>query len=343
MAAMNARPVVTSPPHEVEIAQAVFQVREMSPADEQALLLLHVRVFGPGASHAWYEWKYGQGGGLGMGVWHNGELIAHCGGLPRTLWRQGRRIGGIQIGDVLVAPEWRGILTRRGPFFQACSRFYAAHVGARSGHDIGFGFPNDRAMRLPLLLKIGWDGGPIHSLDWRVAASPEPLAGWAWRWTELDPAHPDFESVIGAAWQRMRAKASDLILGERTAPYVRWRYERRPGRTCSMFALRRPWSRDAVGVAVLDLSSADALWLDWIGEPGAIAVAHRAGLAEAARRGATRLSAWCSPAVVDCLQNSGFEHQNVTARLGIPRASELTEDEVAGMRWWFMGGDTDFL
>lgn len=340
---MNTRPLVTSPPQEVEIGRAVFQVREMSPADEDALLLLHVRVFGPGASHAWYQWKYGEGGGLGMGVWHEGELIAHCGGVPRPLWRQGRRITGIQIGDVLVAPEWRGMLTRRGPFYQACHRFYSTHVGARTGHDIGYGFPNDRAMRLPVLLKLGWEGGPIHSLDWRVAPAPAPPALWAWRWTELDPADPQFDTVINAAWERMRAKASDLILGERTASYVRWRFHRRPGRTSSMFALRRPWSRHPVGIAVLDLSSTNALWLDWIGEPGAMDIALRGCLAESARRSAPRLHAWCSPAVMGCLQNSGFEHQSVAASLGIARASELTQEEVTGMHWWFMGGDTDFL
>lgn len=340
---MNEHPLAAQPPHEVEIGQAVFQVRDMTAADEEALLGLHLRVFGPGASHAWYQWKYAEGRGLGIGVWHEGNLIAHCGGVPRTLWRHGRPVGGIQIGDVLVAPEWRGMVTRRGPFFQACGRFYAAHVGAENRHAIGYGFPNDRAMRLPVLLKLGWEGGPIRSLDWNVAPGAAPLAPWAWRWTELDAAHPQFDSVVNAAWERMRAKSSDLVLGERTAPYLRWRFEKRPGRTSSLFALRRPWSRDPVGVAVLDLSSAQALWLDWIGEPGAMGLAIRACLAEAARRGASRLQAWCSPAVVDCLQNSGFEQQSIVASLGIPRASDLTQDEVTGLRWWFMGGDTDFL
>lgn len=335
----------TEPDHtqQVDIGGSVLQVRDLCDADEQALLQLHVRVFGPGANAAWYAWKYRAGGGLGSGVWYQGELIAHCGGVPRTLWRQGRRVGGIQIGDVLVAPEWRGILTRRGPFFQASHRFYSAHVGATSGHSIAFGFPSERHMRLAVMLKLAWDAGPIHALSWRLIPDPAAQTIRAWRWSPLDPAEAAFDGVIGAAWHRMQASASNWTIGERGASYVRWRYCDRPDRGCSLFTLRRPWSSEPVGVAVLDLSGTEARWLDWIGDPGKIAVARRACAAEAARGGATRMVAWCSAAVTQCLQDSGVEHLSITARLGIPRASALTQDEVARMGWWFMGGDTDFL
>src|SRR3954447_10889474 len=100
---------------EVLIGGEVFQVRDLEPADRAALLVLHVRVFGGAVDEEWFRWKYVGGQGLGTGVWKDGELIAHCGGLPRTLWRGGARTGGIQIGDVMVAAEWRGLLTRRGP------------------------------------------------------------------------------------------------------------------------------------------------------------------------------------------------------------------------------------
>lgn len=328
---------------EVRIGEHRFVVRDLRPHDTESLLRLHVRVFGPGASAAWHEWKYGAGAGLGSGVWQGDELVAHCGGLPRTLWREGRRTGGIQIGDVLVAPEWRGLLTRRGPFFQASSYFYGRHVGGRSGHDIAFGFPSERHMRLGTTLKLLWDAGPIHALTWQLSPQHQATGSWAWRWSPLDPAQRGFDAVVDRTWQMMRAKCSTLVLGERSAAYVRWRFLERPGRTSQLFVLRRPWPVSPVGIAVLDLQGPQAQWLDWIGDPGVLKFASRACAAEAAARGATSMVAWCSPAVAEALRETGIDHQSVTARLGIPRASALSEQELPGLRWWFMGGDTDFL
>ncbi len=328
---------------EVRIGTALFQVRDLYAEDEESLLRLHVNVFGPGASPAWYQWKYAAGRGLGSGVWHAGELIAHCGGVPRPLWHQGRRETGIQIGDVMVAPQWRGLLSRRGPFFQVSRAFYSGHVGAQHGHAIAFGFPSERHLRLAVTLKLLWDGGPVHALTWDVQAAPKSRPTWDWSWHSLDASDPRFDGWVGAAWERMRAATAALTLCERDARYVRWRFCERPERRCSFLALRRPWSRTLAGIAVLDMASADAQWLDWIGDPAAIVAASRACIAETGRAGARSLSAWTSPLVTQSLRNSGVAHQSVTAWLGIPRASSLTEQEVACMQWWLMGGDTDFL
>jgi len=343
MDAMSAATSAAGPGGQVRIGTELFQVRDLRAEDQESLLRLHVNVFGPGATPAWYEWKYAAGGGLGSGVWHEGELIAHCGGVPRPLWRQGRRETGIQIGDVMVAPQWRGILSRRGPFFQASRAFYSAHVGERQGHAIAFGFPSERHLRLAVTLKLLWDAGPVHALTWDLQAKANSAPAWAWQSHSLDPSDLRFDARVDAAWQRMRGAATALTLGERDARYVRWRFCERPQRRCHFLAVRRPWSRTLAGIAVLDLTSADAQWLDWIGDPAAIVAASRACIAHAGRAGARSLSAWTSPLVTQSLRTSGVAHQSVIAWLGIPRASSLTEQEVAGMPWWLMGGDTDFL
>ncbi len=340
---MSVAPAAAGLAGQVRIGTELFQVRDLRADDEDSLLRLHVNVFGPGATAAWYRWKYAAGGGLGSGVWHDGELIAHCGGVPRPLWRQGRRETGIQIGDVMVASQWRGILSRRGPFFQASRAFYSAHVGAGQGHAIAFGFPSERHLRLAVTLKLLWDGGPIHALTWDLQAVQKNGPGWAWKGQSLDPSDSRFDGWVDAAWRRMRAAGTALTLGERDARYVRWRFCERPQRRCNFLALRRPWSRTVAGIAVLDMANADAHWLDWIGDPAAIVAASRACIAEAGRAGARSLSAWTSPLVTQSLRNSGVARQSVIAWLGIPRASSLGEEEIAGMPWWLMGGDTDFL
>jgi hypothetical protein len=344
MAAMNELAAANTGAEEVDVGGTRLHVRDLGPSDRAALLALHTRVFGQPASEDWYRWKYVDGNGLGTGVWHAGELIAHCGGLPRTLWREGRQMGGIQIGDVMVAPEWRGVLTRRGPFFHACDNFYARHVGSQAGHDIGYGFPNLRHMKLAVALKLAWDGGAVHALHWKTdGAGAAQLPAWPWRWTELHASERRFDETVDRAWRRMRERASDFTLGERGCRYVRWRYCERPASSSRMFSLRRAWSRDPVGIAVLDFGGREAQWLDWIGEPAAIALASRACVAEAHRNEASSLVAWATAEVTQMLGDDSAFDRGETARLGIPIASALTFDEASQMKWWFMGGDTDFL
>jgi hypothetical protein len=327
---------------QAEIAGQQVVVREVAPHDRDELVRLHVEVFGPGAGDAWHDWKYGQGRGLGIGVWHEGRLIAHCGGLPRTLWFGGRARAAVQIGDVMVHPQWRGVLTRRGPFFHASAAFYETHVGP-GAFDLAFGFPNERHLRLGERTGLVWDAGVVHSLEWDCGAAPPQRPGFGWRAATLAWDAPGFDDTIDKCWQAMHAAQGDLVLGQRDAAYVRWRYPQRPGQHYQAIALRRWWSAEPVGVAIVDLDAAPARWLDWIGPPALLPTALRACLAHAHRGGATRLSLWATPAVRESLADSGVLHTATTAWLGVARRSLIAPEELSGLRWWLLGGDTDFL
>ncbi|MBK6361585.1 MAG: GNAT family N-acetyltransferase [Comamonadaceae bacterium] len=104
----------------LHVGGSSLTLRDIAPSDRRAVLDLHTLVFGPDVDERWFTWKYGQapnqGQGQAVGVWCGGDLIAYCGGLPRTLWTNNSGLRALQIGDVMVHPAWRGILTRRGPF-----------------------------------------------------------------------------------------------------------------------------------------------------------------------------------------------------------------------------------
>ena len=342
----------------VQVGEFALTLRDVLPGDGDAVVALHTLVFGPDVDAKWFAWKYGQaaqqGQGQAVGIWHGGALIAFCGGLPHTLWRQGRRVQGLQIGDVMVHPAWRGMLTRHGPFFHVSQRFYDSRLGAAQNHpfQLGFGFPNARHLRLAVLLGLLHDGGAMESLHWATAPTAIDRLPWHWRWQEMAPTEEHFDRDVNAAWQTMLAQSPDLTLAQRDAAYLRWRYADRPNAAGApaaapvryrFFKLRRAWSSKPVGVAVLDLRASSAHWLDWVGPPELMLLACQACRLEAARAGATELTAWASPAVARMLERSGIVQRETCAWLGIPAASDLRPQELPGLHWWLMGGDTDFL
>lgn len=346
---MNAT-VIHSDADTVEVGGFQLTVRDVRPSDEASVLALHQRVFGPGATASWFAWKYGtgphQGHSEAVGVWHQGDLIAHCAGIPRTLWRSGTPTRGLQIGDVMVDPSWRGILTRRGPFFHASQRLYTSRLGpaGKRPFQLGFGFPNERHMRLAVKSHLAWDGGRLHDLRWSTQAdTSHTRLGWGWRWEALTRADAGLLESVDRAWLAMREEGATRTLGQRDSDYVRWRYLDRPDQPYQLFRLRRAWPSRSVGIAVLKLQRPQSQWLDWIGPSSWLTTACRAGLQEAARFGAQELGAWASPMVADALQGSNMLSNSVTACLGLPVASDLSESEVEGLGWWLMGGDTDFL
>lgn len=348
------------PRHTVQVGEFTLTLRDVVRNDMAALLALHTVVFGPNVDARWHAWKYGeapgQGQGQGVGAWHGSELVAFCGGLPRTVWRHNKSLAGLQIGDVMVHPSWRGIFTRRGPFFHVSQRFYDSRLGPAPGRpfQLGFGFPSERHLRLATMTGLLHDGGVIESLHWRTQRAAGLDLPWHWRWQRLDPLDKRFDAATNAAWKSMLANASDegITIGQRDAAYLRWRYVDRPDAaspsmqwtSCyQFFELRRPWSRIPAGVAVLDLRSPSAHWLDWVGPIKLMPLALDACRLEAMRAGAIELTAWASAAVAQQLAQSGIERRAVCAGLGIPVASDMKPAEVPGLRYWLMGGDTDFL
>lgn len=327
----------------LNVAGQALDVRALEHADRDALVALHRTVFHSDVDARWHEWKYGDGRVCGTGAWAGGVLVAHCGGIARTLWLAGERTAGLQIGDVMVEPGWRGILTRRGPFFHASKHFYSARIGATKPFQLGFGFPGERHLRLAKMTGLLRDGGGVHALHWNTEHAGR-LPFWLWRWTPLDPHSPDFDTTVNQAWQTMRNLTGLLAIGERDAEYVRWRFVERPQRQHHFFVLHRPWSHRPIGIAVLDLQGHGAAhWLDWIGRPDLLAVASRACRREAARHGRQRLEMWATDAVTQQLSNTGLAHQAETVRLAIVNTSSLDAAATSGLRWWLMGGDTDFL
>lgn len=318
-----------------------FRIAEMGVAarDTADVLHLFVAAFQQSPSPEWHVWKYAVGGGEAVGLWQeDGRLVAHYAGFPRELRWRGQPVAAIQIGDVMVAPEVRGLLTRKGPFFQVCWRFFTSRVGAGKKYRLAFGFPNERHLRLGMALDLYHDAGTIRQVSWPARQTDLP---WNWRWAPL--AEEALEKSAGCAWHSMARDFSDCVVGVRDAAYVRQRFLNRPDRRYRIFCLRR-WPFGGVeALAVMRIEPAQAELLDVIGPRSAFPLVAQAAATEAARAGAPMLTAWASPLVQTLCSNSGAEVGGTVAHLAVARASDFAAEEVANAPWWWMGGDTDFL
>ena len=94
------------------------------------------------------QWKYAESGVIGIGVWRGDDLVAFYGGMPRAISFMGQPSMAVQIGDVMVHPSQRGAFTRQGPFQMAASTYQEEFIGHQKPYLLGFGFPEDKALRL---------------------------------------------------------------------------------------------------------------------------------------------------------------------------------------------------
>ena len=318
-----------------------YVLRDVAPGDAPEVLRLFSHAFGHAAGHDWFDWKYLAGKGTALGLWDGiGNLKAHCAGTPRTIAWCGKLLAGLQVGDVMVSTDMRGLVMRKGPFQQVSSRFFASRIGTDQPFQFAWGFPNQRHMRLGVALGLFWDGGTIHQLSW--PARQEGASVW-WSFNALTGKAISFDRQVDAVWRAMAKDFQDHVLGVRDSAYIRWRFLARPEHPYQLFALRRRLTGRMQALVVMRITEGKAELLDFVGPRSALLPALRAAIKEAARAGAATLTAWASPVLAELMHGTGAQATPSGASLAIIKESICSEAQIKAARWWWMGGDTDFL
>ena len=317
---------------------------------------LFAEVFGHEMSAAHWQWKYGDGRGLGVGVWQSvaddggivadPPLIAHYGGMVRDIRYFGRPAKALQCGDVMVASAGRATLSRRGPMFIATATCLEHEIGYGTPHLVGFGFPNERAYRLPERLGLYAEVGRMVEVTLRPVAV-RPALRLAVR--RLNPTDGDADARMEACWIAMQASLGDLIVGVRDARYLRHRYLAHPDKSYQLHLVQRRFGGAPLGLLVLRVID-DAAGegrrcelLDMVGAANWMPV-----LIHHARRIA---------AGMQCQQLFAWVGDNLLPRLALPADADVVElnicipanhwthgpaiEEQRG-KWWLTGGDMDF-
>lgn len=323
------------------------RIRWLEPSDAKAMRELFGGVFGHAMSPELWAWKYAHGRGMGLGLWHDGELVAHYGGISRMVRVFGQPMLACQVCDVMVESKARAALVRRGPLAQLTDTFLDARIGHERSHPIAFGFPSLRHHG------VGQAVGLYEAVDEMVCLSwldpiPDSRADWRWRARLVDPqllrqGSADWRA-LERLWQSMAAALTRSLVGERSAAWLHRRYGLRPEVRYELLMVASRLTRRAMGAVVLRKHEDYVEILDLIGPPHSFAILIRAARQHALAAGLSHCQAWITASHARLLAQGSGPSQNQPLGITVPAAAHARALAPAQFKraWFLMSGDTDF-
>ena len=313
---------------------------------------LFAQVFGQPMSDALWRWKYDAGRGVATGTRdERGNLLAHYGGTARALLVDGAALNAVQLGDVMVTEQARGILSRRGPFATAATIFLQHHVGVPGGFALGFGFPNQRHTRLGEMLGLYRALGDVQELSWtcKVAAHNAVFSASAWSSAAIDWGDARTDERLDRLWSMLSEDARGFVLPRRDAQWWRHRFANHPEGSYRCWWVRGRFSRRLLGAVALRPGKQpgdDWEILDCLGSMRHLNAILFAARGLATRGLAGRMTGWFSDALADHVRGldvgSSASMQTACQYCVTQRWAPELPDSVVTRPWWLMGGDTDF-
>jgi SAM-dependent methyltransferase len=301
---------------------------------------LFKRTFNHDMTPAMWQWKYGSNSGHEIGIWRENKLIAHYGGMSRKILLFGQPQTAIQIGDVMVDANERGTLTKKGPFFLMAATFLERYIGYGRPYLIGFGFPNERAMKVAERLGLYAEVGRMVEFSWHTL-SRLPL--WGTRLQLIDRTQADSTAtIIDECWQRMVADLQTAIVGVRDWQYVQHRYLDHPHQHYQIARVKNRFGGRTRGVMILRYDPQGCELVDLITPLNDIPllITHARRLAGA--HGATRLFCRITENFADNFAITGGTPHTVNIRIPTNIWSTGPSPKTLKGHWWLMSGDMDF-
>lgn len=333
-------------------AQTISSQWSVGSADEvsqQQLLSLFHDSFGYHMPSDQWRWKYRFADVPGTVAYQQDRLVSFIGGMPRSAQIFGQPAQAVQMGDVMVAPACRGILSKKGPFYQAMRAFISEHVGPDRVYSVAFGFPHQRAYRLGIALGLYCEVDRIQEAAW-TAIRPTSLGESGnsdldhLEWLQSTQLSAAQRSAIDVLWEAMQKDLAEQAVGVRDSRWIQYRYLDKPGSGYALVLVAGEREEQPFGLLVLkDAGELGVELLDIIAPR-----AHFEHLLLAARRIAAqsmnkeRLFAWCTPSVAKWMTATDV---NLTETEVVVPGSTVNDKAHALRlqgRWWLMGGDADF-
>lgn len=316
-----------------------WRLRLVEETRVDEVLTLFERVFGHRLEPAMWQWKYGQGRGREVGVWQEGRMVAHYGGMGRDILFFGQPQSAVQVGDVMVDAAERGVLTRSGPFFLMAATFLEQYIGYGKPYLVGFGFPQERAMKVAERLGLYTEVGRMVELAW------PPLAARPQWWTRLCPVGTgdDWAAIeVDALWQRMAENLRAAVVGVRDWRYLCQRYLAHPHQRYQVLLIKNRFGGRARGVLVLRRDPGNCELVDFVGQLEEIPLLIMHARRLAAINSDPRLFCRITENFAPLFAATGGVLQELDIRIPANAWSDGPTPESLCNHWWLMSGDTDF-
>jgi len=298
---------------------------------------LFLAVFKSEMSEMHWHWKYGDGRGQGIVVLRDNELVAFFGGTERRVLFDGEHLVAMQCGDSMVAESYRGILTRKGPFYLSVTAFLGKYVGDGLPYLLSYGFPNARAMSLAQRLELYDDVGAMLEIEWTAQTNSgyEALA--------FDFASPDHGQVAGDLWESMAGDFADRAIGVRDLTYLKHRYLDNPTLKYDFHMVRPTGNEETLGLLVSRKTDDGLLLVDAVCRKQHLKHLIEFGKNRAAELACGKFYGWLTkidlPLIIDTDPIAGAEPLRLP--LGVYSPGLAAED--VRDKWFFLCGDSDFL
>ncbi|MBI4204742.1 MAG: GNAT family N-acetyltransferase [Betaproteobacteria bacterium] len=318
------------------MSSARWSVDWAHPSDEAELLALFARAFGHAMPPAQWDWKYRGLDPVGTLVRRDGRPVAFYGGMPREIRWFGAPMTAVQIGDVMVDPAERGVLTRRGPFFLATTAFAERCVGPGRSYALAFGFPSERHTRLGEHLGLYARVDEVLEASWpALPARPGLLhSARALAVEQLD--------AVDALWEGMAEKLTGVAVGERNGARIRNRFLEHPTIGYLTFLVKHRFTGAPIGLVVLrDHGETGIELVDVVAPPESLAPLVATARRVAGRLGRPKVFAWMTPRAAESF--AGSAPDLAPAKIPIPTIIWNASPDLGKLRgnWWLMGGDAD--
>lgn len=304
------------------------------------LFELFKRTFNHDMTPAIWHWKYNSIPGREIGVWRERQLIAHYGGIARKILFFGQPQTAVQIGDVMVDSSERGTLTKKGPFFLMAATFLERYIGYNKPYLLGFGFPNERAMKVAERYGLYAEVGRMAEFSWN------PLPKWPRiksRLYAIDQADDHYAAgAVNHCWQQMANDLSESLVGIRDWSYLQYRYLNHPSNHYQIVLVKRRFGGKARGIIVLRHDSSGCEVVDLVAAlneiPELIVHARRLAGINGHRRLYCRITEnFATPFAATGGIQQALDFRIPASIWDCSPAIELLRD-----RWWLMSGDMDF-
>lgn len=285
-----------------------------------------------------WQWKYTERG-QAVVARISGQLVAHYGGVSRDIEYFGQARRAVQICDVMVMPEHRSFVGRDTLFFRTAATFLEQYVGNTGAHLLGFGFPNQRVLRMARRLGLYDLTDSFIELRYTPAEQSQQFSG-----SSLQPfglEDPAGRTLVDALWQDMAARFTDHIIGVRDWSYLQYRYCRHPLWRSGYESVLVECAQGQA-VAIVKHVPGACLLMDLVGPPPAFRPALQMLVSWLARDGKP-LTCRITEAHAERLMLPGTQVQSLD--IGIPCSIWTRGPDPEQLRghWWLTAGDMDFV